>query len=77
MIHLQNLADAPSFAAMAYDPANRPSWAPTDNHLPANPSLSTYSDIDLLARFQRTTGERGDAVANAILAEIKRRGLDT
>jgi hypothetical protein len=34
------------------------------------------SDADLLAAYQRTNGEPGNAEADALLAEIERRGLD-
>jgi hypothetical protein len=34
------------------------------------------SDSDLLAAYQRTTGEPGDADADTLLAEIERRNLD-
>ncbi|WP_269430560.1 hypothetical protein [Sphingomonas sp. Ag1] len=37
---------------------------------------STLSDKDLLAAYQRTTGEPGDPEADALLAEIERRNLD-
>jgi hypothetical protein len=34
------------------------------------------SDRDLLAAYQRTNGEPGNAEADALLAEIERRNLD-
>jgi len=34
------------------------------------------SDADLLAAYQRTSGEPGDVIADALLAEIERRNLD-
>jgi hypothetical protein len=33
-------------------------------------------DRDLLAEYQRTSGEPGDPEVEAILAEIEKRGLD-
>ncbi len=33
-------------------------------------------DVDLLAAYQRTTGEPGDLNADALVAEIERRNLD-
>jgi hypothetical protein len=41
------------------------------------PDPATLSDRDLLAAYQRTTGEPGDREADALAAEIARRGLDT
>lgn len=37
---------------------------------------TSLSDTDLLAAYQRTTGEPGDPEADALAAEIERRGLD-
>ena len=34
------------------------------------------TDEELCAAYQRTSGEPGDAEADALLAEIQRRGLD-
>jgi hypothetical protein len=34
------------------------------------------SDADLVAQYQRTNGEPGNAEADALLAEIERRNLD-
>jgi hypothetical protein len=34
------------------------------------------TDLDLLAAYQRTNGEPGNAEADALLAEIERRDLD-
>lgn len=38
---------------------------------------TTLSDEDLLAAYEQTSGAPGDEDADALLAEIKRRGLDT
>lgn len=38
--------------------------------------LQALSDRDLIARYQRTDGEPGDPEADALAAEIERRGLD-
>ncbi|WP_269450413.1 hypothetical protein [Sphingomonas sp. CCH5-D11] len=38
--------------------------------------IASLSDRDLVAAYQRTTGEPGDAEADALLAEIARRNLD-
>jgi len=38
--------------------------------------LRVMSDADLLAAYQRTSGEPADVTANALLAEILRRNLD-
>jgi hypothetical protein len=38
--------------------------------------IASLSDRDLVAAYQRTTGEPGDAEADALLAEIERRNLD-
>lgn len=44
---------------------------------PTAPDLvAELSDADLLAAYQRTTGEEGDAEADVLLAEIERRELD-
>ena len=44
---------------------------------PTDPEfVRQMSDADLLAAYQRTTGEEGDAEADALCAEIERRGLD-
>lgn len=37
---------------------------------------SDMDDCALLAAYERTAGEPGDGVADTLLAEIKRRGLD-
>jgi hypothetical protein len=34
------------------------------------------SDEDLIAAYGETSGEPGDPIVDALLAEIKRRGLD-
>lgn len=34
------------------------------------------SDAELLAEYQRTDGEPGNPIVDAIVAEIERRGLD-
>ncbi len=41
------------------------------------PDPATLSDRDLLAAYQRTTGEPGDPEADALEKEIERRELDT
>lgn len=38
--------------------------------------VRAFSDDDLLAAYERTTGEPGNPEAETLLAEIKRRGLD-
>lgn len=38
--------------------------------------IASLSDRDLVAAYQRTSGEPGDAEADALLAEIARRELD-
>ncbi|WP_199860852.1 hypothetical protein [Sphingomonas aurantiaca] len=38
--------------------------------------LRAMPDADLLAAYQRSSGEPGDVIADALLAEIKRRNLD-
>lgn len=38
--------------------------------------IESLTDRDLLAAYQRTNGEPGDAEADALLAEIQRRELD-
>jgi hypothetical protein len=38
--------------------------------------LKAMSDEDLLAAYQRTSGEPGDVSADALIAEISRRHLD-
>lgn len=44
---------------------------------PTDPEfIATLSDADLLAAYQRTTGEPEDAEAEALLSEIQRRELD-
>jgi hypothetical protein len=43
----------------------------TDSSDPAS-----LSDAELIAAYERTSGEADDAVAAALLAEIERRGLD-
>jgi len=37
---------------------------------------ATLSDDALIAAYQRTDGTPGDAAADALAAEIERRGLD-
>lgn len=37
---------------------------------------SQLSDAELVAAYQRTDGEPGNPEADALLAEIERRGLD-
>jgi len=37
----------------------------------------TLSDEELLSAYEETSGEPGDPIADALLAEIKKRGLDT
>lgn len=41
-----------------------------------NRAASLMTDEFLLRAYQRTTGEPGDPEADALLAEIERRGLD-
>lgn len=41
------------------------------------PNPRDLNDADLLRAYQRTTGEPGDPVADALEKEIERRGLDT
>lgn len=44
---------------------------------PTDPEfIAALSAADLLAAYQRTTGEPDDAEAEALLTEIERRGLD-
>lgn len=38
--------------------------------------ISALSDRELLAAYQRTTGEPGDAEVEALVAEIQKRDLD-
>jgi len=38
--------------------------------------VAEMPDAELLRAYQRTTGEPGDAAADALLAEIQRRELD-
>lgn len=38
--------------------------------------IPAMEDAELLAAYQRTSGEAGDPVADALLVEIERRGLD-
>jgi len=38
--------------------------------------IAAMPDPELLRAYQRTTGEPGDPVADALLAEIERRELD-
>lgn len=38
--------------------------------------LKAMSDEDLLAAYQRTSGEPGDGSADALIAKIERRNLD-
>jgi len=40
------------------------------------PKPSEMADAELLEAYEQTTGRSNDMVANAILAEIKRRNLD-
>lgn len=37
---------------------------------------ATMTDAELLSAYQHTAGEPGDPIADALLAEIERRGLD-
>jgi len=37
----------------------------------------SLTDQELLSAYEETSGEPGDPIADALLAEIKRRGLDT
>ena len=37
---------------------------------------SSWGDDRLLAAYEQTSGEPGDAAADVLLTEIKRRGLD-
>jgi hypothetical protein len=37
---------------------------------------ATLTDDELVEAYERTSGEPGDEVAEALLAEIQRRGLD-
>lgn len=37
----------------------------------------TMTDRELLSAYEETSGESGDPIAEALLEEIKRRGLDT
>jgi len=39
-------------------------------------ALATMADADLLRAYQRTDGVPGNPAADALLAEIERRGLD-
>lgn len=36
----------------------------------------TMTDAELLSAYEETSGEAGDPISDALLAEIKRRGLD-
>jgi hypothetical protein len=38
--------------------------------------VTAWSDKELVAQYERTSGEAGDEHAGRLLAEIKRRGLD-
>ena len=40
------------------------------------PRPSEMADRELLEAYEQTTGRANDMVANALLAEIKRRNLD-
>jgi len=40
------------------------------------PKPSEMADAELLEAYEQTTGRANDMVANALLAEIKRRNLD-
>jgi hypothetical protein len=40
------------------------------------PKPSEMEDAELLEAYEHTTGRANDMVANALLAEIKRRNLD-
>lgn len=44
--------------------------------LPLNDDPAAMTDRELIASYQRTGGEPGDPEAEAILAEIERRGFD-
>jgi hypothetical protein len=39
-------------------------------------ALATMADADLLRAYQRTDGAPGNRAADALLAEVERRGLD-
>lgn len=41
-----------------------------------HPTPTHLDDRALIAAYQATGGEPGDAIADALLAEIERRGLD-
>lgn len=41
-----------------------------------NEQVKAMPNADLLAAYQRTTGEPGDLDADGLLAEIERRNLD-
>ncbi len=43
---------------------------------PFSDQVRAYSDEDLLAAYERTTGEPDNSEAETLLAEIERRGLD-
>ncbi len=49
---------------------------PDPDPLKLNDDPDEVSDADLLAEYQRTSGEPGEPDVEAILAEIKCRGLD-
>jgi len=36
----------------------------------------TMTDAELLSAYEQTSDERGDPISEALLKEIKRRGLD-
>lgn len=38
--------------------------------------LKTMTDQELLSAYEETSGEVGDPIADALLAEIRKRGLD-
>lgn len=62
-----------------YSRVSHPISAPrTDeqSRCPVCNGLGTLSDADLLTAYQRTSGEPGDPAADALCAEIERRGLD-
>lgn len=53
------------------------SRVPTKGEWPNTPPIQGFSDRDLLTRYQYTNGIPGDLETEFVLAEIKRRGLDT
>ena len=41
-----------------------------------SPDPATLTDDELVDAYERTGGEPGDEIAEALLAEIQKRGLD-